>query len=53
MSIAKNVGGLSIYLNKLRMKPKYNKIKSNINTELSKSKGGKVVLSNMLKLKMD
>lgn len=51
MSIAKNVGGLSIYLNKLRMKPKYNKIKSNINTELSKSKGGKVVLSNMLKLK--
>ena len=51
MSIAKNVGGVSIYLNKLRMKPKYNKIKSNINTELSKSKGGKVVLSNMLKLK--
>ncbi len=51
MYIAKNVGGLSIYLNKLRMKPKYNKIKSNINTELSKSKGGKVVLSNMLKLK--
>lgn len=51
MSIAKNVGGLSIYLNKLRMKPKYNKIKSNINTELSKSKGGKVVLNNMSKLK--
>ena len=51
MSIAKNVGGVPIYLNKLRMKPKYNKIKSNINTELSKSKGGKVVLSNMLKLK--
>lgn len=51
MSIAKNVGGLSIYLNKLRMKPKYNKIKANINTELSKSKGGKVVLNNMLKIK--
>lgn len=51
MSIAKNVGGLSIYLNKLRMKPKYNKIKSNINTELSKSKGGKVVLNNMSRLK--
>lgn len=51
MSIAKNVGGISNYLNKLRMKPKYNKIKSNINTELSKSKGGKVVLNNMSKLK--
>ena len=51
MSIAKNVGGLSNYLNKLRMKPKYNKIKAKLNKELSKSKGGKVILNNMSKLK--
>ena len=34
MSIAKNVGGLSKYLGKLRMEPRYNKIKTDIHSTL-------------------
>ncbi|VYU62269.1 1-deoxy-D-xylulose-5-phosphate synthase [Clostridium tertium] len=40
MSIANNVGGLSTHLNKLRMEPRYNKLKSNINETLKTSKAG-------------
>lgn len=40
MSIADNVGGLSTHLNKLRMEPKYNRLKSNINETLKSSKAG-------------
>ena len=40
MSISPNVGGLSTHLNNLRMEPKYNKLKSNINETLSNSKAG-------------
>lgn len=36
MSIEKNVGGLSVYLSKMRLDPKYNKIKENVNTNLRK-----------------
>ena len=43
MSISKNVGGLSMHLNKLRMEPKYNKLKSNINETLKTSKTGEKV----------
>lgn len=45
MSISPNVGGLSTHLNNLRMEPKYNKLKSNINETLSNSKAGKKVAS--------
>ncbi|GAB6170317.1 1-deoxy-D-xylulose-5-phosphate synthase [Clostridium carnis] len=43
MSISNNVGGLSTHLNKLRMKPKYNKLKSDINSTLSNYNVGKKV----------
>ena len=43
MSISKNVGGLSMHLNKLRMEPKYNKLKSNINDTLKTSRTGEKV----------
>ena len=36
MSISKNVGGMSKYLNKIRLDPKYNKMKENINNFLNK-----------------
>lgn len=36
MSIAKNVGGMSRYLGKLRTDPKYNRIKDDFNTILAK-----------------
>ncbi|WP_195428369.1 1-deoxy-D-xylulose-5-phosphate synthase [Clostridium sp. D46t1_190503_E9] len=45
MSISPNVGGLSTHLNNLRMEPKYNKLKSNINETLSNSKAGKKIAS--------
>ncbi|MDU7149710.1 MAG: 1-deoxy-D-xylulose-5-phosphate synthase [Clostridium sp.] len=45
MSISPNVGGLSTHLNNLRMEPKYNKLKSNINETLSNSNAGKKLAS--------
>ncbi|KYH35700.1 1-deoxy-D-xylulose-5-phosphate synthase [Clostridium tepidiprofundi DSM 19306] len=36
MSIAENVGGISTYLSKLRVGPKYNKIKNDVNSTLMK-----------------
>lgn len=43
MSIAHNVGGLSQHLNNLRMEPRYNKLKSDINSTLNASDTGKKV----------
>lgn len=51
MSISKNVGGLSSYLNKIRVDPKYNKLKSNINTSLNTSDVGKKVAHYLGKVK--
>ncbi|MBU6135186.1 1-deoxy-D-xylulose-5-phosphate synthase [Clostridium tertium] len=45
MSISHNVGGLSTHLNNLRMEPRYNKLKSNINETLSNSNAGKKLAS--------
>ena len=36
MSIGKNVGGISTYLSKLRIDPKYNKLKEEIETTIKK-----------------
>lgn len=36
MSIGKNVGGVSVYLSKLRLDPKYNKFKEDLNSKLRK-----------------
>ena len=51
MSISPNVGGLSTHLNKLRMEPKYNKLKSDINATLKSSKTGKKVAQYISKFK--
>lgn len=51
MSISKNVGGLSSYLNRIRVEPKYNKLKSNINTSLNTSIVGKKLAHCLGKIK--
>ena len=51
MSISKNVGGLSTHLNKLRMEPKYNKLKYDINETLNHSKSGKKLANCISKFK--
>ncbi|WP_252235514.1 1-deoxy-D-xylulose-5-phosphate synthase [Clostridium sp. CH2] len=51
MSISLNVGGLSRYLNKLRMGETYNRLKTNINTSLGSSDLGKDLISKMSKVK--
>jgi 1-deoxy-D-xylulose-5-phosphate synthase len=51
MSIAKNVGGLSTYLSKLRVDPSYNKFKNEFNSTLEKSIIGKSVINSINKIK--
>lgn len=51
MSISRNVGGISRYLNKIRMEPRYNKLKKDINNTLSTSDVGKSVISSLSKIK--
>jgi 1-deoxy-D-xylulose-5-phosphate synthase len=51
MSIAKNVGGLSTYLSKLRIDPNYNKLKNEFNSTMEKSYIGKTVVNSINKLK--
>ncbi|MDP4087747.1 MAG: 1-deoxy-D-xylulose-5-phosphate synthase [Bacillota bacterium] len=51
MSIAKNVGGLSSYLSKLRLDPSYNKLKNEFNTTMLKSSLGKGVVNGINKIK--
>ncbi|MDP4178274.1 MAG: 1-deoxy-D-xylulose-5-phosphate synthase [Bacillota bacterium] len=52
MSIAKNVGGMSKYLNKLRLDPKYTKFKEDVDFTLKKIPGvGKGMVNSMGKMK--
>ena len=51
MSISKNVGGLSRYLNNIRMAPKYNKLKTDINASLEQSEIGKNIAGKLSKVK--
>jgi 1-deoxy-D-xylulose-5-phosphate synthase len=43
MSISKNVGAISRYLNKLRIEPRYNKLKTDIQASLNQSDFGKKI----------
>lgn len=51
MSISPNVGGMSRYLNKLRLEPSYNKLKTDINDTLGNSNLGKTVINSLSKIK--
>lgn len=51
MSISKNVGGLSSYLNKFRSEPGYNKLKSDINYTLRNSELGNTIADSIGKIK--
>lgn len=51
MSIAKNVGSMSKYLNKIRLDPKYNKIKEEVNEKLRKTSIGSEVADSIKKIK--
>lgn len=52
MSIAKNVGGMSTYLSKMRADPKYNKLKNDVNLTLKKIPNvGKGVAESIHKIK--
>lgn len=51
MSISTNVGGLSRYLNKLRIAPKYNKLKTDIHASLDTSPAGKKIAGQISKVK--
>ena len=51
MSISTNVGGLSRYLNKLRIAPKYNKLKTEIHASLDTSAAGKKIAGKISKVK--
>ena len=51
MSISKNVGAISRYLNKLRIEPRYNKLKTDIQTSLNQSDLGKNIAGKLSKVK--
>lgn len=51
MSICKNVGGLATYLNKLRLDPGYNKLKSDINTTLKTTALGTNIAHSLSRVK--
>ncbi len=51
MSISTNVGGLSSYLNKIRMEPEYDKFKKGINNKLNNSSIGKRIAKKLSKVK--
>lgn len=51
MSIAKNVGGVSTYLSKLRIDPKYNKFKEDFNDILRKTNFGNSIADSIKKIK--
>lgn len=51
MSISANVGSLSRYLNKLRMAPRYNKLKNEIQDSLNQSNFGKNIADKLSKVK--
>ncbi len=51
MSISKNVGGMSKYLNKIRLDPVYNKFKEEVKDKLNKTNLGAGFASSLQKLK--
>ncbi|MGL5823231.1 MAG: 1-deoxy-D-xylulose-5-phosphate synthase [Sarcina sp.] len=51
MSIAKNVGGLSAHLSKLRSDPGYNKLKADISASLNNTSVGKNIAQSLGKIK--
>lgn len=51
MSICKNVGGVSSYLGKLRIDPKYNDAKKAVIAALNKSETGKRIANSLRKIK--
>ncbi|KYH29822.1 1-deoxy-D-xylulose-5-phosphate synthase [Clostridium colicanis DSM 13634] len=51
MSIGKNVGGLSTYLNRIRIDPKYNKFKEDFNDALRKTSIGNGLADSIRKIK--
>jgi len=51
MSISRNVGGLSRYLNKLRIAPRYNKLKTDIHASLENTDFGKNIAGKISKVK--
>ncbi|PJI09943.1 MULTISPECIES: 1-deoxy-D-xylulose-5-phosphate synthase [Clostridium] len=51
MSIAKNVGSISKYLNKIRLDPKYNKLKEDVKSKLKKTNLGSEVANSIEKIK--
>lgn len=51
MSISQNVGAMANYLTKVRTTPKYNRRKQNVKRFLSKSGGGKRVLSGLRRVR--
>ncbi|MGL4569688.1 MAG: 1-deoxy-D-xylulose-5-phosphate synthase [Clostridium sp.] len=51
MSISTNVGGLSSYLNKIRIEPEYNRFKEGINKKLKNTPSGKKIAKKLGKLK--
>lgn len=51
MSISPNVGGMSKYLNKLRMKPQYNRIKGEIHQSLNQYNFGKNLVGTLSRVK--
>lgn len=51
MSIGKNVGGLSTYLSKIRLDPKYNRLRDEVYSTMNKISIGKGVTNSIEKLK--
>ncbi|URZ06813.1 1-deoxy-D-xylulose-5-phosphate synthase [Clostridium felsineum] len=51
MSIAKNVGSISRYLNNLRLDPKYNKLKKDVKSKLQRTNIGSEVANSIEKIK--
>lgn len=51
MSISKNVGGMSKYLNKIRIDPAYNKFKEEVNNKLRKTNIGVGLANSLQKIK--
>lgn len=51
MSISKNVGGMSKYLNKIRIDPTYNKVKNEVNNKLRKTNFGAGFANSLQKFK--
>lgn len=51
MSICKNVGGMSKYLNKIRTDPAYNRLKRDVKSKLNRTDFGKGIAASLEKIK--